>query len=136
MGGAVQVGCRQAFHHAAGVHHQHPVAEVANQVQVVTDEQQRQALLGHQLVQQCQHFLAHRDIQRRSGFVGNQQLRPLRQHHRDHHPLTHAAGQLVRKLSGHPLRLANAHTLQQGLDRASTFAASHALDSLHGLADL
>ena len=43
-------------------------------------------------------------VERRGRLVGDQQLRVAGQRHRDHHPLAHAAGELVRILAHPPLR--------------------------------
>lgn len=46
MPGMVQVGRGNGLNAAAGIHHRHPIADVARQVQVVADEEQVQAALA------------------------------------------------------------------------------------------
>ena len=53
----------------------------------------------------------------RSGLVGDQQARLAGERHSDHHPLAHAAGELVRILLQQPLGFGNVHETQH-LDRA------------------
>ena len=75
----------------------------------MADEDQAHAPLGHQPVQHAQHLQLHGDVERRGGFVGDQQLRAGDQHHRDHGALAHAAGDLVRVELHHPRRVLDAH---------------------------
>ena len=61
------------------------------------DQQQRQAAFRFQLRQQFEDLRLDRDVERGGGFVGDQQRGVVRQRRGDHHALTLAAGQLVRK---------------------------------------
>jgi hypothetical protein len=54
------------------------------------------AVLPLQLSHQLQHLRLHGDVERRRRLVGDQHLGAAGQRHGDHHPLAHAAGQLVR----------------------------------------
>ena len=62
------------------------------------DQQHRAANLALQGFDQAKNLRLDRDIQRRGRLVGDQQLRPAHERHRDHGSLAHAAGQLVRIL--------------------------------------
>jgi hypothetical protein len=64
--------------------------------------------LGHQV----EDFGLDGDVQRRGGLVGDQQLRAGGHGARDHHPLAHAPGQLVRILVQSLLRVGDAHARQ------------------------
>ena len=57
------------------VHDQHAVAERRDEVEVVADEDQAHAALGHQVVQDRQDLHLHRDVERRGGLVGDQEIR-------------------------------------------------------------
>ncbi len=57
-----------------------------------------------------------RDVERRGGLVGDQELRVVDQRHRDHRPLAHPAGELVRVLVHAALRIGDPDQPQQ-LDR-------------------
>ena len=96
----------------AGIHDQHPVTEIGHEVQVVADEDQAHAALAHQPVHDIEHLPLHGHVQRRSGLVRDQDLRVGNQHHRDHDPLSHAAGHLMRIGAHHPLRIADRHGLE------------------------
>ena len=80
----------------AEVHHRHPVGDLGHHAEVVGDEHDRHAELLLQLPQQLQDLRLGGDVQRRRRLVGDQQLRPAGQRHRDHRALPHAAGQLER----------------------------------------
>ena len=64
-------------------------------------------------VQQIEDLAAQRDIQRRGGLVGQQQLRLAGQRHGNHGALALAARELVRKRLCAPLRLGDAGFRQQ-----------------------
>lgn len=80
------------------VHHEHVVGHLADHAQVVRDHDDRRVELGLEVGQQVQDLRLHRDVQRRRRLVGDQQVRVVDQRHRDHRPLAHAAGELVRVL--------------------------------------
>lgn len=104
---------RRVFVDAAVVHHHHFVGELADQLQVVADEQHRHAVLLLQAGQELQDLLLDGDVQRGGRLVGDQQLRLAGDGHRDHHPLLLAAGQLVRVAAHLALRRRQADFLQQ-----------------------
>ena len=87
----------------ARVHHRGPVADRGGQLQVVGDEQHRQAELAAQVVQDRHHLGLGGDVERGRRLVGEQQLRLGQQRGGDHDALQHAAGQLVRVLAQPPL---------------------------------
>ena len=102
-----QVRNRDLFDDAPGVHDADAVAQRGDDVDVVRDEEHRGPVVGVDLVQQTQHVGLHSDVEGRGRFVGDQQPRLGEQGHRDHGPLTHAAGQLVRVLVHSGLRRRN-----------------------------
>ena len=77
------------------------------------------------------------DVERRGRLVGDQQLRVAGQRHGDHHPLPHAAGELVR-IFAHPPRRRRDADQGQHLDRprSSACARVEALVQPQRLADL
>ncbi len=78
----------------AEVHDRHPVAQVPDDGQVVRDEQQRQAQLGAQVLQQVQDGGLDADVQGRDRLVRDQQFGPQRQRPGDRDELPLAAGEL------------------------------------------
>ncbi len=70
-------------------------------------------MLGHQFLQQVQDLLLNGYVQRRRGFVGNQQVGPAGQGHGDGDALALAARELVRIVVIALGRTGNAHALQQ-----------------------
>ena len=61
------------------------------------DEDESHVSLALQAHEQRQHLRLYGDVERRRRLVGDQQARVAGDGHRDHHPLRHAPGQLVRK---------------------------------------
>ena len=50
------------------------------------------------LLDQLEDLRLHRHVERGRRLVGDQDRRPVHERHRDHRPLAHAAGELVRKV--------------------------------------
>ena len=131
----VQLVGGQLLEHLAGVHDQHPVAERADQAQVVADEDQPHAAIRHEVVEDPEHVHLHRHVERRGGLVGDQQIGFGGQHHRDHRALAHPARQLVR-VGAHDARgVGDAHGLERGERpalrlRAPAAVQPHRLDDL------
>jgi hypothetical protein len=88
--------------------------------QVVRDQHEREVVLALQVAQQVEDLCLDRDVERRDGLVGDDQLRLQRERARDADALTLAAGELVRVavvvLGVEP------HLLHQFLDRALALA--------------
>ena len=79
------------------VPHDHDaVGDLGDHAHVVGDEEHRHALLVLQRLDQLQDLRLDGDVERGGRLVGDQQLRPAGQRHRDHHALAHAAGEAVR----------------------------------------
>ena len=101
---------------APGIHHHHPVGVLRDDAHVVRDQDHRGAEGLLQLAHQLEDLRLDRHVERGGRLVGDQHLRVARQRHRDHHPLAHAAGQLMRIGVGAPLRLGDRDAAQH-LDR-------------------
>ena len=98
---------------AALVHDNHPVGHLRHHGHVMGDEHHRGAGLALQPVDQRQDLGLDGDVERGGRLIRDQQTRRAGQRHGDHHPLAHAAGQLVRILPQPPLRLGHPHLAQQ-----------------------
>ncbi len=94
-------------------HHADAVGDLADDAEVVGDEEHRHALLGLQLGEQFEDLRLHGDVERGGRLVGDQQFRLVGERHGDHHALALAAGELVR-IGAEPLfGLADADLLEQ-----------------------
>ena len=93
------------LHESARVHDHHLPSRSSHDGQVVGDDQQGRVELLHLLVEDVQHLGLDGDVERCRGLVGNDQIGSARQGHGDHHPLSHASRQLVRKSTGPKLGL-------------------------------
>ena len=74
------------------------MGHAGDDAEVVGDQQDGQAKLALEFHQQAQDLRLDGDVQRRGGFVGDQQIGVAHQCHRDHDALAQAAGELVRIL--------------------------------------
>ena len=128
--------CGAAFHHRAAIHHQHAVGVLRDHAQVVRDQDERHAALGHQVADEVQNLLLHGHIQRRGGLVGNQQVGPAGQRHGDGDALALPARELVRIGIQAPRGIGNAHALQQGQGLAASRCTAHAAVQPQGLGHL
>ena len=119
-----------------GLHHAHTLSDAAHQIEVVADQQQRHAKTLLQGLEQNQNLALHCHVQRRGGFVGDQQLRLARQGHGDHYPLPLATGQLM-GIGLEPLfGFLDADQLQQLQNPRLRRVARQALVHQQGFADL
>jgi hypothetical protein len=100
------------FLHLAVPHHDHALREAGDHRQVVADHQHGRPVFAREADHQLEHVALHHGVERGGGFVGNQQG-GLQQHHRgQHHPLPHAARELVRPGRERPLGVADADARQ------------------------
>src|SRR5215472_4747291 len=114
MLGATEIPSIERLHYPAAIHHQHAVAEGRDKREVMADEYQAHPALAHEVIENRQYLRLHSDVERRRGLVRDEQVRIGREHHRDHDPLTHAAGDLMRIERVDAARLADAHGLEHG----------------------
>ena len=91
----------------ARVHDREAIAHLHEHGQIVGDEQHRQPHLVLELVQQLEDLGLDHHVERRGGFVRDDQARAARERHRDHHPLLLPARQLVRVVADAPRRQAD-----------------------------
>jgi hypothetical protein len=97
MGGSGQNRPRRAlFDHASGIHDGNVVAELRRQSQIMGDEYQRGAMPLLHLRDQFENAGLDSDIQRRGGFIGDDQPWLARECPGDEDALAHAAGKLMR----------------------------------------
>ena len=97
------------------LHHDHVVGDAPDNVEVVGDEQHRHAELGLEILEQLKDLRLHGDVERRRRLVGDQEIGPIGERHRDHHPLALPAGELVR-IGAEPLGGVDDADLGQKLD--------------------
>ena len=92
----MEVVAGELLHHEAEVHHEHAVAEVLDHLEVVGDEEQRQAKVALQVRHQVQDLRLDRHVEGGDRLVGDDELRFEGQGARDADALALAAGELVR----------------------------------------
>ena len=82
----------------ASVHHHHSVGHLGDDAEIVSDEDEAEAHLVLQLLEELQDLGLHGDVERSRRLVGDDDVGLHRQRHRDHDSLALAAGELVRVL--------------------------------------
>ena len=65
---------RPVLNDLTGVHHRHVIGDIGDHAEVVRDEDHRHVFLALQPVQQLDDLRLCRDIERRGGLVGDQEL--------------------------------------------------------------
>src|SRR5438067_1801389 len=98
---------------ASGVHHRDAMRRLGDHAHVVRDQHHRGAALGGEPLEKGDDLRLDRDVERRGGFVGDQEARLRRERERDHHALAHTAGELVRIVVVARLRARNADLAEQ-----------------------
>ena len=104
---------RQLLHDPAGVHDRHPVTDPRQGAQVVGDVDDGEVRLPLELLQEPQVLGLDGDVQRRGGLVGDEDPRAGGDGRGPHHPLAHAAAELMRVVSQPRLRRGDPHEAQQ-----------------------
>ena len=120
----------------AGVHDGHPVAHLGDHAQVVGDQDDRRPGLVAELAHQVEDLGLDGDVESRRGFVGDEQVRLAGERHGDHHPLGHAARELVRERLESPFRVRDTDQSEQLEGPTVGGVAGHLAMQLENLADL
>src|SRR5438105_2641597 len=111
-----QLGRLGKFDDLPGVHHNDAISNVADDAEIVCDQQDTHSQFLLELAQQFDDLRLDCYIKSGGRFVGDQQLRPGCQGHRDHDPLLHAAGQLVWVIANSRFGCRNADQFEQAND--------------------
>ncbi|MNT27059.1 hypothetical protein D3C72_1626720 [compost metagenome] len=101
------------------MHDHDPVGHLAHDAEIVGDHQQRHIFFGHQLVDEIEDFILCGHVERRTGFIRDQELRLVQQRKPDQHALAHASRKLGRIGIHDPLGIGKLHAAQHRRD-AST----------------
>ena len=104
---------RRFFDDAAAVHDGDVVGEFGNDSEIMGDQNHRHPGLGLKLPKKLQYLRLDGDVERRRRLVGDQQRRSAGKRQRDHRPLVHAAGQLMRIAVGTAFGIGNADPIEQ-----------------------
>ena len=112
-----------ALDRAAGVHHLHAVGDAGDDTEVVGDEHDAGAEVVLDALDDVEDLRLHGDVERRRRLVGDQHVGVVGDGDGDHHPLAHAAGELVRVLRGTRSSVAGCRRCRAARRRALQAAA-------------
>jgi hypothetical protein len=87
------------FNDSSGIHYGDAVTDAADYGEVMRDEEHGKREPLPQVGEQVENLRLHGDIERRGGFVGNEQRGAVNDGHGDHDALTLASGKLMRVVS-------------------------------------
>ena len=99
---------------AAAEHDRGHRTDMRDDCEIVADQEEGHACLALEIAHEVQRLRLHRDVERRDGLVGDDQLRPGDERPRDGDALALAAGKLVGMLRRRRMRLK-----ADGLERSS-----------------
>jgi hypothetical protein len=109
----VDLAHRAGLDQNALLHHHDTVRNLGNDAEIMRNNEDRHSGLPLQLLEKCQHFGLHGNIERGRRLVSDQEVWAQRKRHGDHHALTLTAGKLVRIFVERMIRVGNAHTSEK-----------------------
>ena len=93
-----QLVCTRLLDQLARVHYEDPVSSLGDDTQVVSDQEDGEAELVFHAHNEAQDLGLDRNVERRRWLVRDEQAGVVGQGGRDHHPLLHPPGKLMRVL--------------------------------------
>ncbi len=124
------------FHDAPAIHHRHAVAEPCHHPEIMGDEDDGEPELFLQGGQKIEDLRLNGHIERGGRLVSDQELGLAGERHRDHHPLAHAPGKLMRVLVDPALGRGDADERHQLDGAGARRSRAHAEVVAQHLADL
>ena len=118
------------------IHHDDAVGVARDHAEVMRDDDQRDIQLAGQILHQLEDLRLDGDIERGGRLVGDDELGIAGEADRDHHPLAHAAGELMRILFEAPRRIGDADKAEQFDGAGAGLALAHAEMDAQRLGDL
>ena len=122
--------------HLAVLHHIDIVGELADDGQVMGDQDHRHAVLVLEVLDQVEDLRLHGDVERGGRLVGDQHVGPVGERHGDHHALALAARQLVRILLSRASGSGICTSSSSASARAMASPAAHPVVQVEDFADL
>ncbi|MNL08402.1 hypothetical protein D3C87_1291200 [compost metagenome] len=94
-------------------HHNGAVGDLRHDAHIMSNEEDRHALLFLKQFDQIENLALNGDVERGRRFIGDQQFRPGSERHCDHHALAHATGKLMRILVKATGRVGNTNLFEK-----------------------
>ena len=110
---AEYLGGRAGLDEPPAVHHRDPIGDVGDDAHIVRDEHHAEPVLPAERADELQDLGLDGDVEGSRGLVGDQQFGIGAQRQRDHHPLAHSSGELVRVVPEPSLRLVDADLVEK-----------------------
>ena len=126
---------RTLLHQSSCIEHADPVTHLRDHTEVVADEEHSGLELRLELRHEVEHLRLDRRVEPGGGLVQDQELRILRQRHRDHDPLLHPTGELVGVARHHAGGISDLY-LPECLERAVGGLAAGGAEHRERLGDL
>ena len=136
LGKAEQVLDSRLLDHLPGIHHQHMIADLGDNPEIMRDEDHRRAGIPPKVAQKIENLRLNGHVERGCRLIRDDQRGITGERHGDHCALAHAAGEFVRVLVGPRYRLGNADAAEHfdragmGLLRACAAMPDHSLGDL------
>ena len=116
---------------AARIEDADPIAHLADDAEVVADEEDRRVQLRLQGGYEVENLGLDRSIEACGWLVEDQESRIGRERHRDHNPLLHAAGELVGVAVHHGARISDLDELERMAGAIRRLVAADAAEAEH-----
>src|SRR2546427_4287724 len=136
LGVVEELAHRPLLDDLAGVHHRDPVAHLRDDTQVVRHEDQGNARLPLDVLEEIEVLRLDRDVEVRGRLVGDDEPRPAGQRDHPDDALAHAAAHLVWVIAHPPLGRRNSNRLQEAPHSLPQRPTSELLVKERGLGDL
>ena len=128
-------GC-PLFNFTTRIHNQNAVSHFGHHTKIMRNKNHRGPSFTLQIADQIKDLCLNGNIKRRGWFIRQKYARPTGQSHCNHHPLTHAAGKLVRIFMQTPFRFRNTHQAQHFKRTVHAGWPGQALMHHHSFCDL
>ncbi len=113
---AVHLRHRACLDNAAGVHHQDSISKASQQSWIMRNEHQRRPILSIDVAQCILDLCLQGDVERTSGFVGNDKRRPTDQRLRDGNSMQFSPAELMRIRAVNAIHIRDPRIFERGQD--------------------
>ena len=131
-----QAADRRELHEPSGLHDCDAICDARGNTQIVRNQNDRHGTRALELGEQRQDLRLNGDIERGRRLIGDEQDGITRQRNREHDPLAHASGKLMRVLASAPPGVGHVQIVEQTRCKRARFARARSTVGDDGLGDL